>query len=192
MLLVNVWFFYRQFQVDEFFALVRSGPGAAAAERVKADPWLATRAEVVMVEQGSETLTFDTRETALHQAARSCDVTLCQALLESGADVHAESASRYRPLHYAVAANKPTTNEVARLLLEAGADPRVTNGNGRSALDQCPKENTELRAILTASYPPAPARKKAPWSILDHKLLANAFIIALMVMVFMQMPRQVK
>ncbi|MCP4316718.1 MAG: hypothetical protein GY789_12085 [Hyphomicrobiales bacterium] len=75
--------------------------------------------------------------TALAVAASRASVPLITVLIEAGANVNAASpkgeysTANLTPLHYAAAYNQP---DVVKYLLEAGADPNITDVNGRGAL----------------------------------------------------------
>lgn len=59
-------------------------------------------------------------------------------LLRMGADVNAKGAWDLTPLHYAVVFDHP---DIVSGLLGAGADPNITDANGRTALDHARLEN---------------------------------------------------
>jgi len=77
--------------------------------------------------------------TALHYAARAGEVRVCEILLEHGADVNARTRNiRATALHRA--ASPPASSlhkshaEVVDLLLRHGAEPNLTDVDGRTAL----------------------------------------------------------
>jgi ankyrin repeat protein len=70
-------------------------------------------------------------ETPLHRAAIKGDVAIVQELLRANANIQAQRSGGFTPLHTA------ETNEVARVLLDHGADPSAVADNGRSPLEQC-------------------------------------------------------
>ena len=78
-------------------------------------------------------------ETPLHVAAIKCDLDVVKALIAAGADVNAKTnpgAPQERPpLHRFIPMNTKGMEQAVGLLLEAGADPNLTNELGENALD---------------------------------------------------------
>lgn len=70
--------------------------------------------------------------TALHYAARSGSIDVCEVLLQSSANVNAVTrAGLATPLQRAALAGK---EQVLELLLKYGADPKLQDMDGRTAL----------------------------------------------------------
>uniref|UniRef100_A0A1I8ACX2 Acyl-CoA-binding domain-containing protein 6 n=1 Tax=Steinernema glaseri TaxID=37863 RepID=A0A1I8ACX2_9BILA len=88
----------------------------------------------------------ETLLTALHWAADTGNVAVCNFLLEHGALIDDVEVDGQTPLHYAVVcANK----EVVEMLLERGADPHLTDKDGLSALDMA--EEDDICELIEAS-----------------------------------------
>jgi ankyrin repeat protein len=69
---------------------------------------------------------------ALHAAVAGRNLEIVKAVLDAGADANAQQQAGFRPMHEAGAnANR----KLAELLLERGADPRLTSDDGKSAID---------------------------------------------------------
>ncbi|XP_063601791.1 serine/threonine-protein phosphatase 6 regulatory ankyrin repeat subunit C-like [Penaeus indicus] len=74
----------------------------------------------------------DEREMrVLHLAAQAGDAGLARALVEGGADVHAEGPGGFRPIHYAARCGSV---EILQLLREAKCDLKATTAEGLTAL----------------------------------------------------------
>jgi ankyrin repeat protein len=101
---------------------------------------------------------------ALHFAAFFGQPEACRLLLERGAEVrtHARGFNRVAPINSAAANDaKPneTCTEIARLLLDHGADPDAAQGGGATALHSAAMtRNGELAQLLLAhgASPDAP------------------------------------
>jgi ankyrin repeat protein len=89
--------------------------------------------------------------TALHYAAFFDGPEAVQALLDHGADVnaYADNDLGVRPLNSAAAAGR---TDVARILLERGADPNAPTKDGFTPLDAARENNDEALADLLRSY----------------------------------------
>jgi ankyrin repeat protein len=69
---------------------------------------------------------------ALHAAVAGGKLEIVKAVLEAGGDANAQQQAGFRPIHEAgIKANRP----LADLLLSQGADPSLTNDDGKSAID---------------------------------------------------------
>ena len=78
--------------------------------------------------------------TALHVAAQYTDLDIMKLLIEKGADVSAQDSEGETPLHwiYTGTDNNMSSSkraEAAKLLIEARADFRIKNIEGKTALD---------------------------------------------------------
>ena len=76
----------------------------------------------------------DSGYSALHAAASWGRLQVAQALLQRGARVDLVDDDGDTPLHFC------ETVELARLLIEAGADPAVQNGDGKTAAETALEE----------------------------------------------------
>ena len=76
------------------------------------------------------------RVCPLHSAAahrdRDASLRMARKLIAAGADIEAEQAGGFHPLHQAAAGDHL---ELVDLLLEAGADPQCENDTGKTPLD---------------------------------------------------------
>lgn len=93
----------------------------------------------LLIERGADAAPASRNQpafTPLHSAvatdAGPRDLGIVRALLEAGAPVNARSGSGGTPLHTAAFLGD---TEVAELLLARGADPRIANNEGRTAVD---------------------------------------------------------
>ena len=88
----------------------------------------------MLLEAGADVNARDNRDaTALTNAARNADSYLIGMLLEAGADVNAQDWRGHTALMIAVGWNQHL--DVISLLLEAGANHRIRNKEGRMAVD---------------------------------------------------------
>lgn len=90
--------------------------------------------------------------TPLHSAvatdAAPVDVSIVRMLLEAGAPVNVPHLGGGTPLHTAAFVGEP---EVLRMLLDRGADPRLTTDDGRTAIDIAREQgHAEAAALLSA------------------------------------------
>lgn len=89
--------------------------------------------------------------TLLHQACLAEDVLQVKTLLGNGADVHATNAQGNTPLHVtALTLTSDKSLEIARLLLEQGADSNLSNYNLQTPLEviTAPKSHREFIQLL--------------------------------------------
>ncbi|KAH9897668.1 ankyrin [Cubamyces lactineus] len=89
--------------------------------------------------------------TALHYAASYGYLEILEHLLEyDGCDVDPQNRiEKATPLHLALRIEDAELRKaVVASLLEAGADTRIKDKNGETALDLVPPEDTEIRALL--------------------------------------------
>lgn len=98
--------------------------------------------------------------TALHHAVRFRNVVAVRTLIEQGANVNqACRKSGSTPLHRAVtstgapgtAGKHAEVLDIIRLLMEAGADPSLTNKAGRTPADYV--KDDAISSLLTARSP---------------------------------------
>ncbi len=83
---------------------------------------------------------------SLLEAARAGDADTTRARLAEGANLHEKDELGNMPLHLAVQGKSP---QVVQLLLDAGADPQVKDGQGRTALELC--QAPEMRGLMQAA-----------------------------------------
>ena len=74
--------------------------------------------------------------TALHFAVEKGNKKMVERLLESGANVSAQTINGNTPLHSLLRAEQ---RDIVKLLLDKGADINVKNGNGNSPHDLADK-----------------------------------------------------
>jgi len=105
----------------------------------------------------------DFREKAVVEAAKGDDTGWLEALLENGLDANAADEALNPALHLVA------TPEQARLLMEAGADPRKRDSQGRTALHRHVGSPSILAMILgcmeddaAAPAPQEPQGQKRP------------------------------
>ena len=124
---------------------------------------------------------IQSKEELLFQAIINNKIDEVQALLESGVNVNAK-ASGYRlfggdtPLHLC------HNTEVARLLIDSGADVNALNNAGNTPLHKC--HNINIAKILIDSGADVNAKDRYGWTALHYyadvgdvgiaKLLTNA------------------
>jgi hypothetical protein len=88
-------------------------------------------------------------ETALHVAGIRGDISTVEALIAAGADVNARTPAgatmSMTPLHWAIYHGQ---TEMVRRLLDAGADPAVTNEYGKTPLQMCEEAEQGAAAEL--------------------------------------------
>ncbi|OSD00880.1 ankyrin [Trametes coccinea BRFM310] len=92
--------------------------------------------------------------TALHYAASHGYLEILEHLLEhDGCDVDPQNRiEKATPLHLAMKIEDPELRKaVVSSLLEAGADTKIKDKNGETAIDLIPPEDTEIRALLRKS-----------------------------------------
>ena len=84
--------------------------------------------------------------TALHIASRSGHVNIVKFLVESGAEVNSKGPWDMTPLMYSVIFHRKA---IAQYLLENGADPRIEDSRGRTALVHAVNEKqTEIEHLI--------------------------------------------
>ena len=88
--------------------------------------------------------------TPLHLASVSRSAHAAAALLKAGANIHARSIYGATPLHLAIG---PTFTdsllETVRVLVSAGANPAIADGEGKTPLDEAREVgNPELQRLL--------------------------------------------
>ena len=69
---------------------------------------------------------------ALHAAVAGRKLEVVKAVLDAGADPNAQQQAGFRPMHEA---GTNANRALAELLLAHGADPALTNDDGKSAID---------------------------------------------------------
>ncbi|KAL7285033.1 hypothetical protein ACG7TL_000124 [Trametes sanguinea] len=92
--------------------------------------------------------------TALHYAASHGYLEILEHLLEhDGCDVDPQNRiEKATPLHLAMKIEDPELRKaVVSSLLEAGADTKIKDKNGETAIGLIPPEDTEIRALLRKS-----------------------------------------
>ena len=95
--------------------------------------------------------------TPLHVAANEGWPECAVALLAAGAHADATTAALFSPLHFACACGGAGGQEVARLLIDAGADPKRRSADGRATpllLAAQFATAATVRLLLAAGAPP--------------------------------------
>ena len=92
-------------------------------------------------------------DTPLHRAAGSGNGEIVRALIEARADVNAQGYEGYTPLIYAV--SEAHRREAMIALLEAGADPNLTDEQGNVPLHQAASAEAVTALINTGADPNA-------------------------------------
>lgn len=114
---------------------------------------------------------------SLEEAIARGDVADVQRHLERDpAAVNGSERSRLRPLHQAILRRRV---EVARVLLERGADPRLADASARSPLQMAVERGDEaLVNLLLNAGAEVNVRDKAGWTPLHHAGAKNQVAIA--------------
>jgi uncharacterized protein len=147
--------------MSELLAAVYRGDQARVDELLAAEPVLdifeaaavgrAERvAELLDADPGLVSAWADDGFTPLHLAAYFGHVDAVRLLLERGADVGAVSRNQLavQPLNSTAASREPTRVEVARLLLDAGADPNGELEGGFRPIDAAAQTGDEALVAL--------------------------------------------
>ncbi len=136
-----------------------AGDAAAAAGSITADP------ELVRAESPDGF-------TALHLAAFFGHPESVGVLIENGADVGAWTSNTFhnQPLHAAVAGSSaPTRLAIARMLLEAGAEPGAQQSDGSTPLMSAARHGDDaLVDLLVAAGADLATRDEGGRSAADH------------------------
>jgi ankyrin repeat protein len=89
--------------------------------------------------------------TPLHLAVFARNAAAAEALIDAGADLDAISTASFAQVTPLGTAAAFGVNDIARLLLDSGADPNKTADHGFTPLDAAvSNENEELAALLRA------------------------------------------
>jgi tankyrase len=155
-----------ELRLDDLKELVRAGGdlhGAllSASSAHDAEARLQVRVIRYLLQRGAYVNETDKNGvTPLHRAVRFRSPAAVKELIAQGADVNAvDKKSRSTPLHRAVTnTGAPATAgkadravEIARLLLAAGANPRVKNKSGKTPSDYA--KNPQLQDALSSRRP---------------------------------------
>ena len=104
--------------------------------------------------------------TALHKAVSLGCADNVRFLLAAGADPGAEDSMSNSPLHLAAQANK--TQDIARMLLEAGAKAYQRNADGKRPVDMAEDRGCEkCAALLRESLRNIRRNRKTDWTCPD-------------------------
>ena len=140
--------------------------GWTALHAVAASSWKDEEAPLrmkMLIEAGADTHKRDRyQRTPLHYAAlqgflfyiKDIRPDIAEVLISHGADVNAQDIDGNTPLHYAA---KMSHERIAGALMLSGADPRIKNNEGLSALDWASDRNEPL--VLQTLAGERPARK---------------------------------
>jgi ankyrin repeat protein len=85
-------------------------------------------------------------DSALDYACGNNHLTAAEALLRAGAMVNDADSRRWTALHNACATYHPNALPLINALLEAGADPTLTNSDGMRPIDLT--QDNPIRAVL--------------------------------------------
>ncbi|MDR4494900.1 MAG: ankyrin repeat domain-containing protein [Nitrospirales bacterium] len=89
-----------------------------------------------LLAEGANIEARDSRgETPLHLATNKLNVPMMNLLLLKGANVNSQSQMGLTPLHLAVTDGRPESLDVAKILLEKGADRDLKDSFGRTPID---------------------------------------------------------
>ena len=99
-------------------------------------------------------------ETALMHACIKGHIDVVRQLLALGARVNQPG---WTPLHYAASADTEHSTEIARLLLDAGADVQARNQLGLSAVDFARRSDRAFMVKILEDAYQATRRSKASW-----------------------------
>lgn len=102
----------------------------------------------LLMENGADVCARNWRKlTPLHRAVRAGRTRYVSLLLDNGADIDAADVAGDTPLRRAV--TDKNRIDVARLLVDRGADPRVVNRRGRSVMD-CARSTLMRKLVQSA------------------------------------------
>lgn len=83
--------------------------------------------------------------TALTNAVQHSNIITTKLLIENGANANHETKAKFTPLMFVAYNNYPPTDkiELANILLEAGADPAVTDSSDLTASDHAARKGLD-------------------------------------------------
>lgn len=143
-------------------------PHLASADRISTAIALTDIAELDKLLNPVNSVSGDSRDTPLHQAAFRREPAIASLLLDKGASVNATNRDGNTPLHIAAFL---CNEEIVRLLLQRGANPSLKNKRGETAVDVVrgawgPElsqvyENLDRERELALDIPSLPRRRAA-------------------------------
>ena len=158
----------RSGQLDLWDAAI-VGDAPAVARNVEADPALVTARS-------------PDGFTALHLAAFFGSPETVAVLIEGGADVGAWTSNTFhnQPLHAAVAGSDPETRlTIARMLLDAGAEPGIQQSDGSTPLMSAARHGDEaLVDLLVGAGADSTTRDQGGRTAADHAREAGSVELA--------------
>ena len=88
----------------------------------------------ILLEAGAKTEVMSRRFSPLHLAAMAGHLEAVSALVKGGANLESRDGGRRTPLHRVLGSSNPHVSEIARFLIDSGADVHTTDDEGETPL----------------------------------------------------------